>query len=241
MENKEQIRKYTDRQLFKKIGKYIKPALPKFMLAMFFVLVIVLLDLLPSILTGEVVKVLNNEEGIFKNVPWPKIELIGVVLLIYGLVLICACLINYYYQKLLQNIGQDLVYQVREDVFNHLERLSIGQLQKEPIGKLVTRVTNDTNALSELFTSVLVLLIKYLITIVAIYVVMWVTNVRLTAYISIVLPFIFISSFLFRKVSRKSYRNVRNNISQMNSYLSENISGMKVTQIFNQEEKTYNQ
>jgi ATP-binding cassette subfamily B protein len=239
MENKEQIRKYTDRQLFKKIGKYIKPALPKFMLAMFFVLVIVLLDLLPSILTGEVVKVLNNEEGIFKNVPWPKIELIGVVLLIYGLVLICACLINYYYQKLLQNIGQDLVYQVREDVFNHLERLSIGQLQKEPIGKLVTRVTNDTNALSELFTSVLVLLIKYLITIVAIYVVMWVTNVRLTAYISIVLPFIFISSFLFRKVSRKSYRNVRNNISQMNSYLSENISGMKVTQIFNQEEKKY--
>jgi ATP-binding cassette subfamily B protein len=209
------------------------------MLAMFFVLVIVLLDLLPSILTGEVVKVLNNEEGIFKNVPWPKIELIGVILLIYGLVLICACLINYYYQKLLQNIGQDLVYQVREDVFNHLERLSIGQLQKEPIGKLVTRVTNDTNALSELFTSVLVLLIKYLITIVAIYVVMWVTNVRLTAYISIVLPFIFISSFLFRKVSRKSYRNVRNNISQMNSYLSENISGMKVTQIFNQEEKKY--
>jgi ATP-binding cassette subfamily B protein len=239
MENKEQIRKYTDRQLFKKIGKYIKPALPKFMLAMFFVLVIVLLDLLPSILTGEVVKILNNEDGIFKNVPWPKIELIGVVLLIYGLVLICACLINYYYQKLLQNIGQDLVYQVREDVFNHLERLSIGQLQKEPIGKLVTRVTNDTNALSELFTSVLVLLIKYLITIVAIYVVMWVTNVRLTAYISIVLPFIFISSFLFRKVSRKSYRNVRNNISQMNSYLSENISGMKVTQIFNQEEKKY--
>lgn len=239
MENKEQIRKYTDRQLFGKIGKYIKPALPRFLLAMFFVLVIVLLDLLPSILTGEVVKVLNNEEGIFKNVPWPKIELIGVVILIYGLVLICACLINYYYQKLLQNIGQDLVYQVREDVFNHLERLSIGQLQKEPIGKLVTRVTNDTNALSELFTSVLVLLIKYLITIVAIYVVMWVTNVRLTAYISIVLPFIFISSFLFRKVSRKSYRNVRNNISQMNSYLSENISGMKVTQIFNQEEKKY--
>ena len=239
MENKEQIRKYTDRQLFGKIGKYIKPALPRFLLAMFFVLVIVLLDLLPSILTGEVVKVLNNEEGIFKNVPWPKIELIGVVLLIYGLVLICACLINYFYQKLLQNIGQDLVYQVREDVFNHLERLSIGQLQKEPIGKLVTRVTNDTNALSELFTSVLVLLIKYLITIVAIYVVMWVTNVRLTAYISIVLPFIFISSFLFRKVSRKSYRNVRNNISQMNSYLSENISGMKVTQIFNQEEKKY--
>ena len=239
MENKEQIRKYTDRQLFGKIGKYIKPALPRFLLAMFFVLVIVLLDLLPSILTGEVVKILNNEDGIFKNVLWPKIELIGVVLLIYGLVLICACLINYFYQKLLQNIGQDLVYQVREDVFNHLERLSIGQLQKEPIGKLVTRVTNDTNALSELFTSVLVLLIKYLITIVAIYVVMWVTNVRLTAYISIVLPFIFISSFLFRKVSRKSYRNVRNNISQMNSYLSENISGMKVTQIFNQEEKKY--
>lgn len=241
MKSNEKIRKYTDRQLFSKIFKYIKPALPRFVLAMIFVIIIVLLDLLPAILTGEVVKILNNEPSVFEHIPLGKIELIGLVLLVYGLVLIGACFINYFYQQLLQNIGQDLVYTVRKDTFHHLENLSIGQLQKEPIGKLVTRVTNDTNSLSELFTSVLVLLIKYIITIIAIYVLMWITSPKLTLYISCVLPFIFISSFIFRGLSRKTYRSVRNNISIMNSYLSENISGMKVTQIFNQEEKKYNE
>ena len=241
MQNNENIRKYSDKELFKRIATYIKPVILKFILALFFVLIIVLLDLLPALLTGETVNILNDESKIFSFWTGPKIELISIILGLYVVVLLISACINYFYQRLLQNIGQNLVYQVREDVFNHLESLSIGQLQKEPIGKLVTRVTNDTNALSELFTSVLVLLIKYIITIISIYVVMWVTSYRLTLYITIVLPVIFLSAFYFRKVSRKTHRNVRNNISLMNSYLSENISGIKVTQIFNQEEKKYNE
>ena len=203
MQNNENIRKYSDKELFKRIATYIKPVILKFILALFFVLIIVLLDLLPALLTGETVNILNDESKIFSFWTGPKIELISIILGLYVVVLLISACINYFYQRLLQNIGQNLVYQVREDVFNHLESLSIGQLQKEPIGKLVTRVTNDTNALSELFTSVLVLLIKYIITIISIYVVMWVTSYRLTLYITIVLPVIFLSAFYFRKVSRK--------------------------------------
>lgn len=235
--SKENIRKYSDKELYKKLFTYLRPVLFKFILALFLVLIIVLLDLLPSFLTGEVINILNNESKYFSSYTGSTLNLIGLLVLSYLGVLILSLFINYFYQHLLQNIGQNMIYEVRSDTFNHIEALSIEQINKEPIGRLVTRVTNDTNALSELFTSVLVLLIRYLLTIIIIYIVMFATSVKLTALISIVVPIILIASIIFRRTSRKSYRNVRNALSTMNSYLSENISGMKVTQIFNQEDK----
>ena len=239
MKKEEYIRKYSDKDLFKKLFKYLRPVLPQFILCLFFVLVIVALDLLPSFLTGEVVNILDDKSKYFTSYNISKLSLIGIIVLAYVGVIIISAIINYLYQHILQSIGQNMIYQVREDTFNHIESLTLGQINKEPIGRLVTRVTNDTNALSELFTSVLVLLIRYLLTIIVIYIVMWTTSVKLTVYISIVIPIILVATFLFRRISRKTYRNVRNSLSQMNSYLSENISGMKVTQIFNQENKKY--
>ncbi len=235
--NKENIRKYSDKVLYKKLFTYLKPVLFKFILALFLVLIIVVLDLIPSFLTGEVINILNNESKYFYEYHGSTINLILILVLSYLGVLLISLFINFFYQHLLQNIGQNMIYQVRSDTFNHIESLSIEQINSEPIGRLVTRVTNDTNALSDLFTSVIVLLIRYLLTIIIIYIVMFVTSVKLTALISIVVPIILIASIIFRRTSRKSYRNVRNSLSSMNSYLSENISGIKVTQIFNQENK----
>ena len=240
MKEKEFIRKYSDKELYKKLFKYLKPVLPLFILCLFIVLIIVGLDLLPSFLTGEVVNILNGESKFFSAITVPdKRFVIGMLVLAYTLILIITVALNYIYQMILQRVGQKMIFDVRKEVFNHIEDLSIGQINRQPIGKLVTRVTNDTNALSELFTSVIVLLIRYLLTIIVIYVVMWINSWKLTALISIIIPIILVSSFLFRNISRKAYRDVRNNLSSMNSYLSENISGMKVTQIFNQEEKKY--
>lgn len=235
--NKEYVRTYSDKELYKKLFTYLRPVLFKFILALFLVLIIVLLDLLPSFLTGEVINILNNESKYFSSYTGSTLNLIGILVLSYLSILVVSLFINFFYQHLLQNIGQNMIYEVRSDTFNHIESLSIEQINREPIGRLVTRVTNDTNALSELFTSVLVLLIRYLLTIIIIYIVMFVTSVKLTLLISIVVPIILIASIIFRRTSRKSYRNVRNALSTMNSYLSENISGMKVTQIFNQEDK----
>lgn len=241
MENKEYIRKYKDRDLFKKLFKYLRPVLPMFILCLFFVLVLVVLDLMPSFVVGEVINILDGDSKIFTNLATneEKMNAVRMLVLLFILVLVVSVALNYFYQRTLQNIGQKMIYKVREDTFNHLEELTIGQINKQPIGKLVTRVTNDTNALSDLFTSVLVLLIRYLLTIIVIYVVMWTSSVKLTAFITIVIPIILASAYFFRRISRKAYREVRNNLSQMNSYLSENLSGMKVTQIFNQEEKKY--
>ncbi|MCR5787261.1 MAG: ABC transporter ATP-binding protein/permease [Acholeplasmatales bacterium] len=239
MENKENIRKYSDKELFKKLAIYIKPVISKFILALIMVLLIIGLDLLPSILTGAVVNILSGNKSMFDFLGNNPKTVITILTLSFFCVLVISTSINYLYQMILQHIGQDMIFKVREDTFNHIESLTIGQINKEPIGKLVTRVTNDTNALSDLFTNVIVLLIKYILTIIVIYIVMWVISPKLTLFISLILPIIIISSYLFRKISRKAYRNVRNSVSVMNSYLSENISGMKVTQIFNQEEKKY--
>ena len=239
--NKEISRRYSDKELFKRLFKYIKPVLPKFILCLFLVVVIVLIELLPSYITGEVVNILNGEPQLFKNTNLETIVLIRYILLGLILVYLLELIVNYIYSMTLQHLGQDLIYEIRKETFEHIMSLSIGQINREHIGKLVTRVTNDTNALSELFTSVLVTLVRYILTIVAIYVALWINSPRLTLYVSIVLPIIILSTVLFRVYSRKAYRDVRNNLSIMNSYLSENISGMKVIQIFNQENKKYNE
>ncbi|MFA6988032.1 MAG: ABC transporter ATP-binding protein, partial [Acholeplasmataceae bacterium] len=110
-----------------------------------------------------------------------------------------------------------------------------------PIGKLVTRVTNDTNTLSEMYTSVLTNLIRNMLMLVVQFVIMLVLNVKVTLIMGITLPFVAVLTFGYRRLARKQYRKVRNENSNMNAYLSENLSGVKLTQVFNQEEKKLSQ
>lgn len=126
---------------------------------------------------------------------------------------------------------------MREDVFTKLEGLSIHQLNETPVGKLVTRVTSDTNALNDMYTSTIVNLIKNVLTIVGVIVSMFLINVKLTLWVLITTPIVGILSYIFRKLARKIYRKVRHGITSVNTSLSENISGVKLTQIFNQEQK----
>lgn len=239
MQNKEAIRNYSDKELFGRLFKYIKPYLAEFILCLVLVFVIVLVELLPSYILGEIINILNDESKIFNNVSIDKLSLILIICVSFVALYIGELLINYFYQMLLQRVGQNLVYEIRRETFAHIEELSMSQITKEPIGKLVTRVTNDTNALSDLFTNVLVMLVRYSLMIIFIYICLWFNSYKLTLYVSIVLPIIIVSTILFRRLSRKSYREVKSNVSIMNSYLSENLSGMKVIQIFNQEDKKY--
>ncbi len=142
---------------------------------------------------------------------------------------------------MLQKVGQKTVVTLRNDVFNHIEHLSIGQINQVPVGKLVTRVTNDTNTISEMYTSVAVNLIRNVLYLVAILVVLFILNYRITIWLIMVLPLVLLATYLFRKFSRASYRRVRANVSEVNAFLSENLSGVKVTQIFNQEKKKRNE
>jgi ATP-binding cassette subfamily B protein len=138
---------------------------------------------------------------------------------------------------LLQSIGQKILASIREDIFVHIESLSHNQLNHIPVGKLVTRVTNDTNSISMMFTHLLVNLIKNFLVVFGVLGAMLVLNYQLTLMVLCFVPFIFLFTLIFRKFSRRAYRKVKDGTTDINTFLSENLSGIKITQIFNREEQ----
>lgn len=152
-----------------------------------------------------------------------------IVLLLVGLVL------TYYQTILLNYTGQKIIYEIRDHVFAHLQGLSVDFFGKNPVGKLVTRVTNDTETLNEMYTSVVVNSVKSILTLIGIAIMMLVLNYQLALLVFLVVPLIFLATWLFRKYSRQAYRDVRTRIAEVNTYLSEHISGMKIVQIFGRE------
>ena len=126
---------------------------------------------------------------------------------------------------------------MRLEVFDHIEVLSIGQINELPVGKLVTRATNDPNNISMMFTETIVNLIRNLLMMVIVAVILFSINPLMALVTMATVPFILLASYLFRRYSRAAYRSVRNNVSEVNAFLSENLSGMRITQVFNQEDK----
>lgn len=137
---------------------------------------------------------------------------------------------------ILQKMGQDIVFSLRDEMFTHIHSLSLSFFNTQPVGKLVTRVTNDTEAVNEMFSSVLVRLFKNVVKIGGYAVVMISINVKMAAYSFILLPVVGVLTFVFRHLSREAYRFTRNKITDINTFLSENISGMRLIQIFSKED-----
>ncbi|MBR5449165.1 MAG: ABC transporter ATP-binding protein, partial [Clostridia bacterium] len=159
------------------------------------------------------------------------------IVIIYGSILVVSLVSSYYQAMLLQRTGQKILSGIRESVFTHIEGLSHSQLNHIPTGKLVTRVTNDTNAISMMFTHLLVNLVKNCFVIVGVLAAMLMLNYGLTLMILCFAPFIVVFTLIFRKFSRRAYRRVKDANTDINTYLSENLSGMKITQIFNRQER----
>jgi len=165
-------------------------------------------------------------------------QLLG-VLMAFLAAIVFGAYYNYAQTILLQITGQSIIYNIRRDIFTHLEYHDIDYLNKRPTGALVTRVTNDTNTLNEMYTSVIVSVFKNVLMVFGIIIAMLMLNVKITLLVLIVVPFIMIFSFVFRRYSRKAYRQVRANLSKVNAFLAEHLSGMKIIQIFNQEEAKF--
>ena len=155
----------------------------------------------------------------------------------YLLILFLSVICNMLSIYVLQRMGQDIIYEIRNQIFNHIHTLSVKFFNNVPVGVLVTRVTNDTESVNELFTQVLVKFFKNIIMIVGYAVVMVRINPRMTGYAFIMMPFVFVLTFYFRYLSRKAYRMVRSAITEINIFLSENLSGMRLIQIFTREDQ----
>lgn len=161
--------------------------------------------------------------------------------LLYLLMLLLGFVLNAADTWMLQKMGQKIIYQMREDVFCHIHGLSLNFFNQTPVGKLVTRVSNDTEAVNELFSTILVKLFKNIVLIIGYAVVMISIDARMAGYSFLLLPLVAVLTFFFRFLSRKAYQITRNKITELNTFLSEHISGMRLIQIFAREEEKYKQ
>ncbi len=160
-----------------------------------------------------------------------------IYIVLFLAIIVSNFLLSYFQALSLNYTGQKIIYKIREDVYGHLQSLNLQFFNVRPVGMLVTRVTNDTETLNEMYTNVIVNSVKSVLLLIGILVMMFALNVKLTLMITIILPFVYLITTWFRRKSRKTYQEVRTKIAQINSFLSEHLSGMKIVQLFSQEER----
>ncbi|KKM11735.1 hypothetical protein SY88_07335 [Clostridiales bacterium PH28_bin88] len=155
---------------------------------------------------------------------------------LYFLAILLNFLLSYGQAYLLQFTGQKIIYDIRLQVFTHLQRMSLSFFDRNPVGRLVTRVTNDTETLNEMYTSVLVNLFKDLFLLAGIILVMLRLDVGLALVSFTGLPLVLVATRLYQGQAREAYRMVRTRLARLNAFLAEHISGMRVIQIFHREQ-----
>ena len=161
------------------------------------------------------------------------------IAILYILVLVTSFAVEFLQTYTMQLAGQKAMFDLRMQIFSHLQRLHVGFFDRNPVGRLVTRLTTDIDALNEMFASGVIAIFGDCFTLTAIMVVMLWMNAPLALVTFAVLPLIALATALFRKRVRDSYRRIRTAIARINAYLQEHISGMAVVQLFNREEKSF--
>ncbi len=225
-------RHMKDTEILKRLLRYGKPHIGQFIIVGLLMVFSIAYSVVSPLLMGFIIDFLGTDF---------EINQLFVYIGIYAIILITSLAFQYIQAILLQKIGQKILSSLREDVFTHIESLSHAQLNHMPVGKLVTRVTNDTNAISMMFTQILTNLIKNIFLVLAIIIAMFCLHYELTLMVLCFVPFIFYFTLIFRKFSRRAFRRVKDGTTDINTFLSENLSGIKIIQIFNQEERKKNE
>lgn len=230
-DDSEKERNMPDGEIVRRLLRYAKPYWKSFVLVFVVMVFSILYDLVSPLIIGRI-------QGLIKNdFELPQLyAMVGM----YAGILVVSLVCTYLQAMILQKTGQKILSQIRLDVFTHIEKLSHEQLNNIPVGKLVTRVANDPNAISYMFTNILVTLAKNSMVIVGVLGAMLLLNYALTLMVLCFVPFVVLFTVIFRKFSRRVHRQVNNATTDINTYLSENLSGMKITQIFNREEQKMN-
>ena len=249
------LKTYKTKDVVKRLLSYVKPYKGMFILAIILVLFTVAMELIPALIQGGIIGILsldvfseNNDNNLMEianyfinnyGITLKEFKLYSSFIIIgsYIFVIIINSFITYKGMMILQKIGQNIVLRLREEAFVHIESLSIAQINKNPIGKYVTRVTSDMNKINLLYSDVIVNLFKAILSIIVTAIVMIMISPILSLYVLLISPVLVVLSYFFNKLSRKKFRLVRGSVSNINAYLNENLSGMKVIQIFNQEDK----
>lgn len=212
--------------VFRRLLRYLRPHAGSLALSIVLVLVVTGSDLLRPILIGDAMDLISAGE------PFSAVLRLGgfyVALLVAGV----AC--NMLQTWILQRVGQDVIYEIRKELFAHIHRLSLRFFDITPVGRVVTRVTNDVETLNELFSTILVSMVKNIVLIIGLATVMLVLDWRLALLCFVLLPVVFLITELFTRLYRTTHRITRTKVSALNTYLSEHLSAMKLIQVFHRE------
>ncbi len=221
-------RNMKDSEIAKRLLVYAKPYKWNFVLVLFIMLFSIAYDIAAPLLVGKIESIIAGEFAL---------SYLFTLVAIYASILLVSLVGTYLQALILQKTGQKIISSLRTDLFRHIEMLSHDQLHKIPVGKLVTRVTNDTDAISMMFTNILVDLVKNVFLILGVLTAMLCVNYQLTLMVLCFVPFVVLFTVIFRKFSRKAHRKVKDGTTAINTFLSEHLSGMKIIQIFNREER----
>ena len=223
-------RNMKDSEIIRRLMKYAKPYTKNFIIVLILMIFSIAHEIISPLILGELTNTVGSEDGF-------ELSYLFTTIAIYVAILLVSLVSSYVQALILQRTGQRIVSNIREDLFEHIESLSHDQLNKIPVGTLVTRVTNDTNAISITFTNIMVNLVKNCFIIIGVLTAMLMLNYMLTLMILCFVPFVTIFTVIFRKFSRRAHRRVKDGTTDINIFLSENLSGMKIIQIFNREER----
>lgn len=220
-------KKIPHKVMWKRMFTYVKPEMGWLILAFFLILVNIAIDIsLPLFLS----KLTDNLQS--ANISLKVILMIAIGYCLLGVI---GQVFVYLESMILQRAGQKIVYNLRMEVFEHIENMSQDQFNQMPVGSLVTRAVSYTSSLSELFTTILVNLIKNILMIIGTYGIMFFISWKLSLSMLPFVAIVAVVSFFFRRIIHKIFTEERKNISDLNTFLNENLSGMKIIQIFNQE------
>ena len=221
-------RNMKDSEIARRLFQYARPHWRSFVLVLLVMSFSIAYDIIAPLIVGTLEEAIKDE--------FEMSYLLSMVA-VYAGILVVSLICTYVQALVLQRTGQRILSELREDLFSHIESLSHDQLHHIPVGKLVTRVANDTSAISMMFTNILVNLIKNTFVILGVLVAMLCLNYALTLMVLCFTPFIVLFTVIFRKFSRKAYRRVKDGTTDINTFLSENLSGMKIIQAFNREDR----
>lgn len=221
-------RQMADSEIIRRLMRYARPYWKEFILTFLVMVFSIVYDLVSPLLIGDI-QALVKKDFVLHD--------LYIRVAVYAGILVVSLACTYFQAMILQKTGQKILSQLREDIFTHIESLSHEQLNNIPVGKLVTRVSNDPNAISYMFTNILVTLAKNILVVFGILGAMLLLNYTLTLMVLCFVPFVVLFTVIFRRFSRKVHRSVNDATTDINTYLSENLSGIKITQIFNQEDR----
>ena len=214
-------------EIIRRTLKYVSTEKASFIVSLLLIALNVILDTISPLFTRKIV-----DEIVLDNINLKFV--LSLVILSFGITLINQ--VFFYVESiLLQKCGQRIIYRLRNEIFEHIENMSLNQFNEMPVGSLVTRVTSYTASMSDLFTGVLVRILRNITTIIGVYVIMFYISPSLSFAMSGVVLLVFVISFIFSKVVKEIFRKERACISDLNTFLSENLAGMKLTQVFNQQ------